>query len=171
MDRLRPRVLLSAMLALPAASSSFLAPSAPPPASCFRAGVSSYRIGADAAAVDYRVRVAPDAAQADIRVGLIDSPDLADFVLVDDAPDAQAAYCRDAAAKSIGLGGSDGDSSLVVTLARGARAPDYRLYVASARFSPDQAAALLAVLATAGDPPASDVRRADRVADAGNPRR
>jgi hypothetical protein len=170
MDRLRPRVLLAAMLALPAAASTFLPPSLPPLASCFRSGASSYRIDDDAAPVDYRVRIASDAAQADIRIGLIGSPDLADFVLVDDAPEARAAYCRDAAAKSIAIGGNAAGSSLVVTLAPDARAPDYRLYVASARFSTDQAAALLAVLATAGEPPAS-ARRTDRVADAGNARR
>jgi len=107
---------------------------------CLEIGNATYRLSEDATAADYTVRIDPGAAT--MRVHLAESPDNADFVLVDDGV-AQAA-CRGGAATRTVAVTTTGEAGLTVALAPEAAA-DYRIFVRSERLSPEAAAALFAV--------------------------
>ena len=81
MDRLRNTVWVLAMLAVPAGAHTFLAA---PSMLCFTNGFASYRISTRVASPDYRVKIENKAARPDLRIAIVDTPDIADFVLVDD---------------------------------------------------------------------------------------
>jgi len=143
MDRLRNTVLVLAMLAVPAGAHSFLAA---PSTLCFTNGMASYRISTRTASPDYRVKIENNAARPDMRIAIVDTPDIADFVLVDDFAGIESAACTNPSAKTIRVGATEWAPDIIVSLERGAANPDHRLYVYSARFSNEQAAALLAVM-------------------------
>jgi hypothetical protein len=81
-----------------------------------------------------------------MRIAIVDTPDIADFVLVDDFAGIESSACAEPTAKTILVGTSERAPDITVSLERDMANPDYRLYVYSARFSNDQAAALLAVM-------------------------
>ena len=137
MTRTRIAALLVLAAAIPAtAAGSFFTASEKP---CFAAGAASYRIS-DSASADITVRIDNAAAQADLRMQLIDDAALADFVLVDDG---DSTACT-GAVRSIRLDSATAKADLTVSLSR---APaDYKIYVRSAVFSQQDAAALFAVL-------------------------
>lgn len=155
MTRTHIVLLLALVVAVPAAAGSSLfdagerpvrADENPPP--CFNAGTAVYRFSA-AANADYTVHIDNAAVHPDLRLALVDSPALADFVLLDDAVSADA--CRDAAAvKSIRIAppiAKSGDKpGLTVTLATQGRAGEYKIYVRSANFTAQDAAALFAAI-------------------------
>ena len=86
------------------------------------------------------MRIDNAAAQPDLRMQLIDDAALADFVLVDDG---DSTACT-GAVRSIRLDSAAAKADLTVSLSR---APaDYKIYVRSAGFSQQDAAALFAVL-------------------------
>jgi hypothetical protein len=138
MQTLRIAGLIAALIAVPAGARSIL--SRPAPAPCFSFGGAQYRLTTEATA-DYTVRVAKTAAAADIRLQLVETPDTADFVLMDDG---EPPVCTDAAIRTIRI---ETDSETPDISVRVSREPaDQRLYVRSAAFSPEQAAGLFAVL-------------------------
>src|SRR5712671_4230239 len=134
--------LLGLVAAVPAAAHALLLPTTNP---CFTSGTATYRISAAAPAPDYRVRIDNAAAQPDLRVGLVDQPEIADFVLVDDLGDACAASTPP---KTIRVDAGEMLPDLTVSLSQiGATdASDFKLYVRSARFSQEDAAALFGVM-------------------------
>jgi hypothetical protein len=116
---------------------------------CFTSGTATYRISAAAPAPDYRVRIDNAAAQPDLRVGLVDQPEIADFVLVDDLDDVQGNACAASTPpKTIRVDAGEMLPDLTVSLSQiGATdASDFKLYVRSARFSQEDAAALFGVM-------------------------
>jgi hypothetical protein len=143
MDRLRNSLMILAMLAVPAGAHTFLAA---PATLCFTNGLASYRISTRVTAPDYRVKIENKAARPDLRIAIVDTPDTADFVLVDDFAGIESSACAESTAKTIKVGPSERAPDMTISLERDAANPDYRLYVYSARFSNDQAAALLAVM-------------------------
>jgi hypothetical protein len=127
-------------MCLPAANAgSFFASSAK---SCFIAGASGYRISEDASA-DFTVRIDNTAAQPNLRMQLVDDSAAADFVLVDDG-DAVNACTGAAAIQSIRLDPAAVNADLTVSLSRATAS--YKIYVRSASFSQQDAAALFAVI-------------------------
>jgi hypothetical protein len=144
--RIRTAFIFAAALAAPAAAYSVMAdvPNEPPRlANCFANGPSTYQIVAKAAAPDYRIRIDSGAAHPDLRMQLVDRPEHADFVLVDDA-DGEPGTCR--SARTVTHDGSAGKPDVTVHLSTDPKNVDYRLYVRSARFSQQDAAALLAAM-------------------------
>ena len=132
--------MLVLIVAIPAATAGSLFSSNAPP--CFIAGTSGYRIS-DSATANVTVRIDNTAAQPDLRLQLVDDPAAADFVLVDDS-DAVGA-CTDAnAVQSIRLDPQAANADLTVALSRAPAA--YKIYVRSASFSEQDAAALFAVI-------------------------
>jgi len=140
MKRTHIAALLGLIVAVPAAAAgSFFSSNAKP---CFIAGSSGYRFS-DSAAADFTVRIAGTAAAPSLRLQLVDDAAAADFVLVDDTDTVNA--CTDAAAvQSIRLDPAARNADLTVVLSR--QPADYKIYVRSAVFSEQDAAALFAVI-------------------------
>jgi fructose-specific component phosphotransferase system IIB-like protein len=144
MTRSRLALLLILVVAVPAAAAaggSFFS-AAPQP--CFTAGAIAYRLSGGANAT-YTIRVVNDAAQADLRLQLVDEPDAADFVLVDDSDNADA--CRDVGAiKTIRVDAASAKPDLTVTVSKQPAKGGHKIYVRSAHFSKQDAAALFAAI-------------------------
>lgn len=149
-------VAVAAVLAAPAAAYSYFAGT---PEACFASGATAFRMAPASASPDYRVRVASADARADLRIQLMDRPEQADFVLVDDIGGTSG--CNGPApVKTIRIDAETATPDLTVSLGAEPDAADYRIYVHSARFSHQDAAALLAVMTT--------VQARYRVADRNN---
>jgi hypothetical protein len=138
--------LLGLVAAVPAGAHALLLPTTNP---CFTSGTATYRISAAAPAPDYRVRIDNAAAHPDLRVGLVDQPEIADFVLVDDLDAVQGNACAATTPpKTIRVDAGETLPDLTVSLSQigAADASDFKLYVRSARFSQEDAAALFGVM-------------------------
>jgi hypothetical protein len=133
-------VLLGAQTQLPAHSP------APAPL-CFTSGSKTYRLARGSERADYSVRVAEIPAGADLHMQLVDDPQGADFVLVDDVQPGEGTPCNTTGAvRTVKVAERDAKADLTIALSGDPAAADYRLYVRSARFSHADAAALLAVI-------------------------
>jgi hypothetical protein len=114
---------------------------------CFASGASTYQIVATATAPDYRIRIDAEAARPDLRMQLVDRAENADFVLVDDFSGDEPRTCRSSTPiRTVTLDTATGKPDVTVQLSADAKGADYRLYVHSARFSQQDAAALLAAM-------------------------
>ncbi len=140
MNRIEKSLLAVAVIALPAAAHSAFTPK---DAACFVSGTATYRVAPDAAAPDFRVKIASDPS-ADLRMRLVDRAELADFVLVDDFSAGKPAPCR--SATPIRTVKIDDESPDVTVRFVAAGKADYTIYVHSVRFSQHDAAALLAAI-------------------------
>ena len=140
MTRTHIAALLALAAAIPAATAgSFFGSNDKP---CFIDGASGYRIS-DSASANFTVRIDNAAEKPDLRMQLVDDSAAADFVLVDDA-DTVNACAGVAAVQSIHLDPAAAKADLTVALSR---APArYKIYVRSASFSQQDAAALFAVI-------------------------
>ncbi len=138
MKRTHIATLLAAVVTIPAvAAGAFLSSNAQP---CFIAGDIGYRIS-DGAAANVTVRIDNTAANPNLRLQQVDDSTMADFVLVDDGDTVNA--CT-GAVQSIRLDPAAAHADLTVTLSR---APaGYKIYVRSASFSEQDAAALFAAI-------------------------
>ena len=140
MTRTHIAALIVLVVAIPAATAgSFFSLNDKP---CFIAGAAGYRIS-DSASANFTVRIDNTAAQPNLRMQLVDDSAAADFVLVDDG-DAVNACTGLTAIKSIRLDPAAANADLPVTLSRAPAA--YKIYVRSASFSQQDAAALFAVI-------------------------
>jgi hypothetical protein len=112
---------------------------------CFIADNAGYEISSSASA-DYIVRIDNAAPSPNLRIQIVDDPAAADFVLVDDNDAGDA--CNTAnAIKSIRIDPEASKPSLTVSLSQGAADYKvYKVYVRSANYSPQDAAALFAVI-------------------------
>lgn len=148
--RIRTVFILAAALAAPAAALGVMAEAPKRPqqlSNCFASGASTYQIVAKAAAPDYRIRIDSAAAHPDLRMQLVDRPEHADFVLVDDFSSSEPVTCRSSTpVRTVTLEAAAGNPDVTVHLSADAKGADYRLYVHSARFSQQDAAALLAAM-------------------------
>jgi hypothetical protein len=144
MERIRKSLVLAAVIAVPAAAHSTFAPADD---LCFASGAATYRLAPNAAAPDYRVKIDNNAPLPDLRMALVDRPEIADFVLADDFGAAPSNACRPPArVKTIKLDSETLSPDVTVSLSPGDTMPDYRVYVHSARYSQQDVAALLAAL-------------------------
>jgi hypothetical protein len=142
MDLARKLMVLLVAVGPPAvAHTYFTAPQGP----CFSTGTAAYRVSTTTLTPDYRVRIDSHVQRADLRVQMVDTPDKADFVLIDDVKGGPASVCGPLV-KTIGLATGSWPADMIVGLAPDAASADYKLYVRSARFSQHDAAALFAVI-------------------------
>jgi hypothetical protein len=142
---MRKILILAAALAVPAAAYAMKA--APRQPLCFASGASTYQIVASATAPDYRIRIDADALRPDLRMQLVDRAENADFVLVDDFSGNEPSTCKSSTPiRTVTLDAAAGTPDVTVQLSADAKGADYRLYVHSARFSQQDAAALLAAM-------------------------
>jgi hypothetical protein len=144
MNRLHISLLLGAALVIPAAAHSFFAA---PKGRCFTAGSATFQLTAAASAADFKVRVDPAAKAPDLRMQLVDRPEIADLVIADDYGASAGDLCKAAAAiKTIRVGADISDPDVTVAFTDNAAHADYKLFVHSARFSHHDTAALMAVM-------------------------
>lgn len=144
MNPVQKLLILALIVGVPAAAHTYFAE---PAGACFASGASTFRVSAAAARPDYRVRFDQESARPDLRMQLVDSPERADFVLVDDFGGIDGNACKGPTpVKTIGIDAGAEAPDVTVSLSSEAAAPDYRIYVHSARFSHQDAAALLAVM-------------------------
>jgi hypothetical protein len=131
---------LALAAALPAAAHTLGFSPGSAPQTCLAIGNTTYRLARGNA--DVTVRLDPSAAVPGLRIKLAETPEEADFILVDDgAPLA----CRSASnVKDVSIATAAGASDLVVALATGSAPADYRIYVRSRWIAPETAAALFA---------------------------
>jgi len=109
------------------------------PQACLTIGNTTYRLAGGAA--DVTVRVDPAVTAPGLRIALADTPEDADFVLVDDGA---APNCRAATTvKQVNIA-ADTPADLVVGLVSAGGPADYRIYVRSRWIEPATAAALFA---------------------------
>jgi hypothetical protein len=140
MKRPHIAVLLALILAIPAATAASLF--SPAPSMCFLTGVSGYRISNSAAAT-FTVRIDNTAEKPNLHLQLVDDPAAADFVMVDDGDTVGA--CTEAnTIETIRLDPHAAKADLTVALSRTPAA--YKIYVRSASFSEQDAAALFAAI-------------------------
>jgi len=143
---LRFKVLVSAVPLIAAAVVAKLE-LAPSPQSCIAVGADSVALGSAPFHADLHVDFTDDPALATVHVALADNPEAADFVVVDDAPVAEAGDCDMSAAAGIdGFTADPLPGAPLVYLARNNAhdgPADYRIYVRSSRVTAKQAAALL----------------------------
>ena len=145
MNRIQQTLILAAAVALPAAAHSTFAPTRE--ALCFASGATTYQIARNAAAPDFRIRIADTSAKPDLRMRLVDSAEKADFVLVDDFSAGEQAPCRSSTPiRTVALDADTAKPDVTVTLSADAALSDYKIYVHSVRFSHEDAAALLAAM-------------------------
>jgi hypothetical protein len=145
---MRKVLILAAALAVPAAAYAMkAAPATQKQPSCFASGASTYQIVANATAPDYRIRIDAEAIRPDLRMQLVDRAENADFVLVDDFSGSEPSTCKSSTPiRTVTLDTTAGSPDVTVQLSADAKGADYRLYVHSARFSQQDAAALLAAM-------------------------
>jgi hypothetical protein len=143
LGRLQKTAILTLLFAAPVAAGGTFHLQAP----CFSDGTRAYRV-IERASPDYRVRIDNAALRPDLRMRLVESAEIADFVLTDGAQDAAA--CREAAGvRTIALVGREGKAAdVTIALSAQADGDGLGLYVNSSRFSPEAAAALFAVMWT-----------------------
>ena len=145
MNRLQRSLVLIAAIAVPAAAHSTFAPV--PQSLCFASGATTYRIAHNAAAPDFRIRIADTSVRADLHMQLVDRAEIADFVLVDDFSGKESASCRSSTPiQTVTLDADTARPDVTVNLSADAAAPDYKIYVHSVRYSQQDAAALLAAM-------------------------
>ena len=136
--------MLIAVIAVPAAAHSTFAPADD---LCFASGSATYRLAPRAPSPDYRVKIDNSASRPDLRMVLVDRPEIADFVLADDFGGASGNACKSAVpVKTVKVDSEARSPDVTVSFAPGDTIPDYRIYVHSVRFSQQDVAALLAVL-------------------------
>jgi hypothetical protein len=159
MDRLRKTLILVAVIAVPAAAHSTFAPGDD---FCFASGAATYRLAPRSSSPDYRVKIDNAAPRPDLRMRLVDRPELADFVLADDFGAMPGNACRSAVpVKTIKVDSETSTPDVVVSLAPSI-APDYKIYVHSVRHSHQDVAALLAVLWKAQQAHSAKAKLAER---------
>jgi hypothetical protein len=146
MTRLQKALILLLVAGIPAAA-------APPffakaPDLCFTAGSTTYQVTPGAPEADFRVRIASGADQGsqDLHIQIVDDVDAADFTLVDDVT-ASPSACQSAGnVKTVEVVGENSPADVAVGLSREGVDGDLKLFVHSARFGHQDAAALLAAM-------------------------
>ena len=144
MNRIQKVLILVAAVAVPAAAHSTFAPTKE--ALCFASGATTYQIARNAPSPDFRIKIG-DAARPDLRLQLVESAEMADFVLVDDFSGKEQAPCRSSTPiRTVTLDAEAAKPDVTVNLSADTSASDYKIYVHSVRFSQQDAAALLAAM-------------------------
>ena len=142
MNRIAIAAVLGLVAAVPAAGARVYFAKGPQQPPCFAAAGGAYRI-ADSTAADYTVRIDNGAANPSLQMQIVDDPAIADFVLVDDSDGADA--CRAAPAiRSVRV--DPAAQAPDVTIAVSHAPSDIKIYVKSASFTEQEAAALFAVV-------------------------
>jgi hypothetical protein len=123
----------------------------PSPRPCITVGETSVQIAPSPWQAELNVSFTADPARATVRVQVVDSPEAADFTVVDDVDVEEASACEGIApVRFVAITAAAAAMEPVIYLSQDTGA-DYRIYVRSKRFTPREAAALI-VGASGGHP-------------------
>jgi hypothetical protein len=140
---LRFKVLIAALPLIAVAAIVARLEASPTARPCIPVGAGNVEIGSEPWHADLHVDFTDDPKLATVRVGLADSADTADFVLVDDGAEVDDKACdATAATQSVAIAADPTHRSALIYLAQDGPA-DYRVFVRSSRFSIRDAAALI----------------------------
>jgi hypothetical protein len=141
---LRFKVLIAAVPLIAAAAIIARLEASPVARPCIPVAADTIEAGSEPWHADLHVDFTDDPKLATVRVGVAESADAADLVLVDDsAGDADDRACGTAAAtQSVATAAGSAHRSALIYLAQDGPA-DYRVFVQSQRFSTRDAAALI----------------------------
>jgi len=146
LERLKKPLILLLVAGIPAAAPPFFTKA---PDLCFTAGSITFQLTPGAPKADYRVKIAAfadDPRTQNLHIQLVDDVDAADFALVDDVT-ASPSACKSAGnVKTVEVVGENSPADVAVSLSPGATDGDLKLFVHSARFAHQDAAALLAAM-------------------------
>jgi hypothetical protein len=126
-------------LAVPATARTLGFPRAAATQTCLAIGGATWQVATGTGSTDRTVRIDPAATMRGVRIRLVDSPDAADFVFVDDGTPAS---CQ--GARSVAIDAAAATPDLIISFVSGAQAADYRVYARSAGLAPEAVAALFA---------------------------
>ena len=141
MTRTHVAALLLFAAAIPAATAASFFTSSEKP--CVVVGSTGYQVS-DSAAANFTVRIVSAAAKPSLRMQLVDDDAAADFVLVDDSDTGSRPAPAQRPSRASASIPPRADADLTVVLSR--QPADYKIYVRSANFSEQDAAALFAVI-------------------------
>jgi hypothetical protein len=146
---IKSALALLVAVGLPAGAQTYIQPLEE---KCFTADSAVYRLVSRPDPVAYSVHVAEGASKPDLTIRLADTPEAADFILVDDRDDGERTSCRTFAlpVRTINVNPETGRHDLTVGLVPAGEPADYGLYLRSASFSVEEAAALFATMMTPG---------------------
>jgi hypothetical protein len=152
MNRTTIAGLLAVVVAVPAGAAGFYLSKSPPPLPCFAAASGAYRM-TDSAVADVTVRIDNSAASPSLRLQVVDDPAIADFVVVDDNDGADACVAT-GATRTVRIDPAAQVPDMTVALSRAQSDfkladtgnADIKIYVNSATFSEQDAAALYAAI-------------------------
>lgn len=114
----------------------------PSPQPCIMVGATSVQMAAAPWQPQSGVGFTDNPAEATVRVQIVDSPEDADFTVVDDVDAAEPDTCAaGAATRYIGIVKTSSPSQPIIYLSR--EPGDFRIFVRSKTFSPRHAAALM----------------------------
>jgi len=147
MDNSHKLMLALAALAFPAVGATAHAMLTRTTPLCFTGGTLTYQISA-ATPADVAVRIDNASTNPDLRIRLVDQPDEADLILADDQTMNENTACAGSALKTVRIVPGSTRSDVTVALASDGAEADASIYVRSARFSTEQAAALKAAMWT-----------------------
>jgi hypothetical protein len=111
-------------------------------APCLAVEANTVEAGSEPWVTDLHVDFTDDPKLATVRVGVADSADGADLVLVDDGTEAEDKTCSMSAAQSVAMNAGPARHAPLIYLAQDGPA-DYLVFVQSSRFSTRDAAALI----------------------------
>ena len=131
---------LVVVIAIPATAQTFGVSLGAAEPACLSIGNATYRI-TNTARPDVTVRVDSAAAAPDIRIQIVDIPDEADFVFVDDG---NATACSRSPFRNVRIDAAAAAPDLVMGLAGAEASAKYRIYVRSRWLDGETAAALFA---------------------------
>jgi hypothetical protein len=115
----------------------------PGPRPCIAVGERAMQIAAAPWQGDLHVSFTDDPAAATVRVQIVDSAEMADFVVIDDIATADAESCGgEGRTLFVGIAGRRAAAEPVIHLSRDDGA-DYRIFVRSRAFTAQEAAALV----------------------------
>ncbi|WP_315836481.1 hypothetical protein [Bradyrhizobium prioriisuperbiae] len=110
---------------------------------CIATATASVQIAQLPWLAQHRVSFTSDPTAANVRVQIIDSPEMADLTVIDDVETAEAEDCDGAGpTEFIGIAAEPATAPTVIYLSRDGEA-DYRIFVRSKRFTAREAAALV----------------------------
>jgi len=142
MERLPTILILLLIAGIPAAAPPLVSPS---PQLCFTAGSVTFQTISQGRS-DYRIKIVPGAADSHYRIQIVDRVDDADFAFVDDVGALSLDSCSAVGIVKTVKVVSDGPFDLAVAVSAQTTDADARLFVHSARFGHQHAAALLAAM-------------------------
>ena len=141
MPTIKPALMLLIAVGIPAAAHSLIGSVRD---KCFASSGVVYHLGTDRPGI--AVRVARDLPQPDLTVTLSDSPETADFILIDDDQNDGTAYACGGSVPEQTIRVNDTRRPADLTVAVGDPRAELKIYVRSTAFTVEEAAALFAVM-------------------------